>query len=735
MAIHGYNIGPDYSSLYASSQNVKPAKETTAASGGDDIGETKNKANEQLGMVAGVANTINNVANAYEEWQRGPRTGANVGETTTDGVSTGSNISDKVTTRKVVPTETPTVQQPSQQIPKVEDKLNNTQIQQLQKQITKQANQNDLNYKQEEEQPTQVSDMVQTGNQNITVTKNGNTANVKENALQLGKDIYTPRDLGDVSLDWWTARNVALPVLNYAAQYNQLDSTNRWLQAGMTTQRIMQNFAAKDRESGLYNPTVLDNYYISNFVQLADLAYNWNDRNAWQNAMAGAQSAVDMIKNFGWADALGGKETLGQMADGLAYLNFGSSIYQMGKNWSSMNAEEKTAAFVQTLYAGVQAYNGGSLLINTFSKSADVATPTAAQSLTTSTATQGAVEGGTEAATQGAVEGGAVGESTISTIGGGFTAVIGAYGMVKGIEGLHKSFGVGSADSRKAGALAGTEAGIGAAGLGVGTAVLMGASVGSALPVIGTVIGAAVGAVVGVATGSAKTGHSKEQRARDNWRRTYTQVGVFSKAPKTEGSSHNTYAMQLADGRWYDVGHDGSGSRATFINGEVKQIANPDRLTEADKHRMVNDKTGAVRAVLPYNVDYTNDLDLLGSMMLAGMIVPVGGSYQNERSAEVPQMIGYMTNGITSNCGRDFSIKNYQIMADNAKALYAKIGITNKDQMVNSMGEAYLMGQLTYDDYMSSLTAANLMYDENGYQQAQAMIAGAQQEPQVPSNN
>lgn len=771
MAINNYNIGPDYSSIYNSSRNVKPSADKSATGGGagDTIGETKNKANEQLGMVAGVANTMNNVANTYEEWNRGPRTGNNVGETVSEGVSTGSNVSDKVESPKIISADRVDTQQPSQQIPKVEDKINTVYAQQYQQHQQTLAKQNATNQQLNEKNPNKMDDAMTGKGQLTEVTKNKNgDASIDRPATESPwGDIYAQKHIGDVGLNWGTARNVALPILNYAAQFNMMDSTNKWLQAGMTTQRIMQNFAGKDPQTGLYRPTVLDNYYISNFVELADLATNWKDRNAWQNAMAGAQSAVDMIKNFGWSDALGGDRTLAQMADGLAYLNFGSSIYQMGKNWSNMNAEERTAAFVQTLYAGVQAYNGGSLLIDSFAPAADVATPTAAttgQQMVANWSGTGAnagtavtppmsIEGssvpfegatGTLPENMGAagVEGNAAGEvggsaagGTVSTIGGSFMAVAGAYSMAKGIEGLHKVIGNGSAANRKAGAMSGMNAGAGAAALGIGTAVLLGAEVGSALPIIGTVIGAAVGAVVGVLSGSIKSGGSKEKHARDNWRATYGQIGVFSRAPKTEGSSHHTYAMQLADGRWYDVGHDGSGSRATFINGEVKQIANPDRLTAEDRHRMVNDKHGTVRAVLPYNVDYTNDLDVVGNMMLAGMIVPIGGTYQKERSAEVPQMLGYMTNGITSNCGRDFSIKNYQIMADNAKALYAKIGITNKTQMVNSMGEAYLYGQISYQDYMSSLTAANLMYDENGYQQAQAMITGAQQEPQTPSNN
>jgi len=735
--IYSYNIGPDYSSLYKSSQNV-PAESNQSAGGGEDLGETKNKANEQLGMVTNVGNTISNVVDAYGAWNAGPKRGSNLDDTRAEGVNTGDNIT--ASQNKVVATDTTKLEQQEPPTPKIDATATDKQRGDLfNKQINNLTKTNITNEELNKEQPQDFSEVPKNNGSSpvdkmFNVKRDGDKASIKDKLMNFYGEQYRTHNLGDVGLNAWTAQNVALPVLNYAAQYNMLDSKNKWIQAGLTTQRIMQNFQGRDRQTNLFRPTVLDNYYISNFVELADLTTNWNDRNAWQNAMAGAQSAVDMIKNFGWEDAVGGKENLAQMADGLAYLNFGNSIYQLGKNWSNMNAEERTAAMVQTMYAGVQAYNGGSLLINSFAPAAEATTNTAA--LGAGAVKQAVVQGTENGAPL--VEGGAQLTNTganISTLGGSFMAVVGAYTMSKGIEGLHKAFGQGTNSSMKASTLSGMSTGMGAASLGLGAAALAGAEVGAALGAVGVVVGAAVGAVVGLATGAAKTGASKEKHARDNWRAMYGQVGVFSRAPVAEGSDHHTYAMQLADGRWYDVGHDGSGSRATFINGEVKYIANPDKLTAEDRHRMVNDKHGTVRAVLPYNVDYTNDLDVVGSLMVSGMIVPVGGTYQKERTAEVPQMLGYMTNGITSNCGRELTEKNYKIMADNAKTLYAKIGITNKTQMVNSMGEAYLYGQIDYQDYMSSLTAANLMFDDNGYQQAQAMIGTAQNQPQVPSNN
>lgn len=727
--INPYSIGPDYSNIMKPSQNVRPI--STGAGGGEkaDVGRTANKADQVIGVVNAGAQTVNNIANINDTLNRGPRSGANVGDKSVDTVPTGGNlkqISQQTKLNLGISDNTPSLT--------VNSNLNydkfNTQV--IQNHLNNLQNDWRLNYA-ELDQPNVVNtDDIMNGKGDFYLLKrDGNNLHFEGQDIKFQDELYKPHTIDDLGLNWWSARNVALPVLQYAAQFNQLDSKNKWLQAGMTTQRIMQNFAGRDPVTNLYRPTVLDDYYISNFVDVVDMSVNWKDRNAWQNAVAGATSAVNMIKNFGWSESLGGDRTLTQMADGLAYLNFGNSIYYLGNNWNSMNGEERVAGVVQATYAGVQAYNGGSLLIDKFAPAADVATPTTAS--VTGTGVDAAV-GGTAGGVGGASGTGAASTAAgnISTIGGSFMAVAGAYSMTKGIEGMANVFGQGTAASRKTSALSGMTAGMGAASLGLGTAVLMGAQVGASLGFVGAAIGAAVGAAVGLATGSVKAGKSTEQRARDTWRSVYAQTGIFSQAPHSGGGT--TYAMQLADGRWYDVGHDGSGSRATFINGDAKSIAHPERLTESDRNSMTTGN-GEIRGVLPYNVDYTNDLDFVGSLMLTGMIVPIGGTYQKQRASEVPQMLGYMTNGITSNCGREFTLANYKVMADNAKALYSKIGITNKQQMVNSMGEAYLYGQIDYNDYMNSLTAANLMYDDNGYEQAKGMMQGVQEQPQVPSNS
>ena len=313
---------------------------------------------------------------------------------------------------------------------------------------------------------------------------------------------------------------------------------------------------------------------------------------------------------------------------------------------------------------------------------------------------------------------GSAGTSSLGTIAGGALVVAGAmysgYDLAKSWNAAHDTFGHGSVSSRKAwartmgdyGQVAGTIAGAIVGSLCFGQTVA-GASIGSFL-------GRLQGTVEGLAIGSIKVGKSDEQRRRDQWRASYSQAGVFYRIPKDSGS---TYAIRLADGQYYDVGHDGSGSRATDIRGNKKQFADPSMLTAADAHRIVN-KEGKAREVLPYEVDYTNGLDFGASLMLNSMIMPIGGSGQLKRSAEVGQMLGYMTNGVTSNTGREFTQENWNTMVANIRSLYSTVGITSKSLYGQSLADAYYSGRLSYEDYQTGLMTMGWIYDEDGYQQA-----------------
>ena len=265
---------------------------------------------------------------------------------------------------------------------------------------------------------------------------------------------------------------------------------------------------------------------------------------------------------------------------------------------------------------------------------------------------------------------------------------------------LKNHVGSGTNDDRKVLAARGTQ---------------IGTTIGAFWGPAGAAIGGAIGVVVGMGLGSFKTGHSVEQKARDSWRYQFATRGIFRR------TGDDKYAMRLADGRYYSVDADGSGSRATYIDGSVKEFANPDKLTEGDAHRIVN-KQGEARKLLPYEVDYTNDLDFTGNIMVTPLIMAVGGSYNLKKTGELGQMLGLMTNGITSNCGREFTPENFGVMTSNVRALFATQGITNKSLMNNSLAEAYFSGILSKKDYQLGLMAQNWIFDEDGFDQAAGVM-------------
>ena len=276
-----------------------------------------------------------------------------------------------------------------------------------------------------------------------------------------------------------------------------------------------------------------------------------------------------------------------------------------------------------------------------------------------------------------------------------------------------------TAKDRQAGAMQGAMAGASMAiGYGVATAIATGATIGSCVPVAGTIIGAAVGAVIGIAANSgAAGGHSREQWKRGLYRKAMAEVGIYEKKGKGD-PNHGHFFYQLADGQEYNVGIDGHAGRATDINGTKKTVYNRDLILDRDWHN--SEKVD--HEIRPYDVDYTCNMDFTGSLLLAPLnCLGLGGS-NTKGSAEYTQTLGYMTNAVTSNVGRDMTRDNWNKMLDNIKAGYERFGIKNKEDAANAVSLSYMQGNITEDDFNSFQLALNLLYDNNGYDQAMSLM-------------
>lgn len=313
----------------------------------------------------------------------------------------------------------------------------------------------------------------------------------------------------------------------------------------------------------------------------------------------------------------------------------------------------------------------------------------------------------------------AAGWGVAGGVGGWFGGPIGA-GVVAGAQAVEQfcQNGRATAKDRQAGAIQGAMTGTTiAVGSGIATAIATGATIGSCIPVAGTIIGAAVGAVIGVAANSAKTGHSREQYHRGLYREALGQTGIFEKAAKgTEHHGHFYY--QLADGQYYNVGIDGHSGRASDINGKIKTVYDQSQILDRDMHN--SEKIN--HEIRPYDVDYTCNMDYTGSLMLAPLnALGLGGS-NVEDAAEYNQMLGYMTNACTSNVGRDMTRENFTKMISNIKAGYERVGINNRQDAQDALALSYMQGNITDEDWDSFQLALNLLYSDNGYDQAMSLM-------------
>ena len=579
------------------------------------------------------------------------------------------------------------------------------------------------------------------------------------------------RYLGEMSWDLLQAQAVARPMINYAMNVQNYDTKNRIIQGVRTW---------ADSWSGYYNghDNFVDDYALREWGNAVDMAANWKNRSDMENTMAGLQTINGFAERFNWSPELSGN-----ISNMMALYSFGNGVYNLQQNWDSMNDVERSAGILHTMQSGMHAYVGLDKLSQQYNwfgnnavASANNATPNIVQSTSEVAPAQGAgwvgnvsaglawasagysavnayrtdyngrvsdaaAQAGTTAAgqtlgmmgTAALTDSAAAGSFAASAAYAGPAALI-ASGATMGANtasyysGVHKdkilatggvAAGLGSGrntaqdrrNSAAAHSMSGALTGAGIAiASGLASGLTLGATIGSVIPVVGTIIGAAVGAVVGVVTTSGKFGHSREQAHRDMMRRTIQQSNIIQRA-----ENHHFYYV-LADGQYYNVGIDGSSGRAMDIKAQTKTFYHPELLQAGKDQEHANKLKGEM---LPYDIDYTNNLDFTASVLARPLIILGMGGSNNRDQQEYEQMLGYLTNATTSNMGREFTADNFEKMRGNIIAGIQRTGINNKSQLVDSISYLYLRGKVTKTDFNKAKMAANLIYDNNGYQQAQ----------------
>ena len=591
---------------------------------------------------------------------------------------------------------------------------------------------------------------------------------------KIGDEVYGKWTLVE-NMSWnpIKAYAVASPMGQYLMNFNSYDTKNKIVQGTMAFAHSYSNL-----HDGTKN--FVDDYAIKEWGNLVDMSINWKDRNAMQNTVAGLNTVTGLSQRYGLNKYLGGDAVVGGVQDVLALYTFGNSLYQLGNNWSKMSVGERAAGVFNTMGSGFQAYGA---LKPYYEKIVESVTSqgvtSTAQNAAVNTGVQQGVQQGVQASAQQGLSQPVIANATRVGASGGYQGGIlqdvGAYkGAVEGTTGQYQGGETqpydGSINSTNAinsatGAIANfslaqargksdrTAAGWGVAG-GVGgwvggpvgagivagaqaveqfcengrstakdrqggaiSGAATGAMIGSMAGPLGTAIGVVVGAAVGVAANSAKTGHSREQYHRGLYREALGQTGIFEKGARgTE--HHGQFYYQLADGQYYNVGIDGHSGRASDINGKIKTVYDQSQILDRDMHN--SEKID--HEIRPYDVDYTCNMDYTGSLMLAPLnALGLGGS-NIEDAAEYNQMLGYMTNACTSNVGRDMTRDNFEKMISNIKAGYERVGINNRQDAQDALALSYMQGNITDEDWDSFQLGLNLLYNDNGYDQAMSLM-------------
>lgn len=380
--------------------------------------------------------------------------------------------------------------------------------------------------------------------------------------------------------------------------------------------------------------------------------------------------------------------TVGQ---GLGLFAAGYNVYSLAKNWNQLNTIQKIAAG-----------SGSAAQIANLAQSFNLL----------GKGTQGA----TVASNAGSGAGASAGAGGSSGVVGGLNAFAGAASIALGTQQVYNNWGEGGKKATIQGALGGTAIATGLYALGSGNPYLaagiiaasaLGANVESktskrgasaallANPVTAPFALLADATILkGSLTAPFKSGKGEEQVARDSIRDHAKKIGL----------ADDKFAITLADGSKADVGADGST--------DTRTVSNPGKWVGGK----------APSKLHAYDTDYTNDLDYtagIGGIALSRLTA--GGKNQ-----AIDQFGSQLGNATLKNIGygKEFTPQNFATLMQNQRAAYAQSGIKSKADAYALADQAYKEGRIDATDLVAMQHSFNMMYDKNGYETAQKLMAG-----------
>jgi hypothetical protein len=196
-----------------------------------------------------------------------------------------------------------------------------------------------------------------------------------------------------------------------------------------------------------------------------------------------------------------------------------------------------------------------------------------------------------------------------------------------------------------------------------------------------------------------QVGKSKDQGARDSVRSHFKENGLVN----------GEYKIELPDGSTANIGIDGHGGQHDFTNPDLA--------------------VGKKRKLNSWDVDYTNDLDYISGMAGIGLARMVGGGAEKA----VDQLGNQLGNAGLGKLGfgQKLTKENFDTVMQNQRAMYAKAGIKSKADAYGLSVELLKQGRISQIDAVQMQQAANMMYDNNGYETAQKLMNGRQRGVEV----
>lgn len=427
------------------------------------------------------------------------------------------------------------------------------------------------------------------------------------------------------------------------------------------------------------------------------LFQNWGTYSPAQKALGVAAAGINGFKFASGNDMW--KEMVVPAKDGVPGLNVGQAmnllsqgynVYAAVKNWDQLNALQKVAIGTNAASSVVQGAESFGLLgvgADGAAVSVNAAKLAAAGWKPASQYGVGALTGGSSASVPAgftsvvakdgstvimpAVNTQSAAVQTLGTVAGAASIALGAYQIYQG-------WGEGGAKGRLNGALGGSA---------------MAAGLYTLLPTQPYLAAAVL--ATSVLAGSIHTGKSAGQMKRDSMRSLYQKIGI----------SNDKHQVSLADGTLVDIGIDGHGGKHSVTNRDLL----------VGDHKKLKDLNA-------WDVDYTNDLDYSTSMGGVALSRILAG----RKGSSVDQMGSQIGNAALGNIGfnKEFSEENYGKAMQNMRAMYAKSGISSKNDAYQLANQAFAEGRINDTDLVASHQAFNMIFDENSYGTAQRLMSG-----------